>query len=84
MFFLCIIIRILIIFENISIIPKEEYKDKLNLAKTMIEDIDDIPFIALCRASKADGIWSDDNHFKTQKDLLIFRTKELALIFKSR
>ncbi len=50
----------------------------------MIEDIDDIPFIALCLASKADGIWSDDNHFKTRKDLLIFRTKELALIFKSR
>ena len=35
-----------IIFENILIIPKEDYENKLNIAKTMIKDIDDIPFIA--------------------------------------
>ena len=73
-----------LIFENITIVPKEEYKDQLNRAKTLIEDIDDVPFIALCLASKADGIWSDDAHFKTHKEIIIFRTKDLALIFKSR
>ena len=71
-----------LIFEHITIIPKEEYKDQLTRAKTLIENIDDVPFIALCLASEADGIWSDDAHFKTRKDLIIFRTKELALIFK--
>jgi len=71
-----------LIFEHITIIPKEEYKDLLSYAKTLIEDIDDVPFIALCLASKADGIWSDDAHFKTRKEIIIFRTKELALIFK--
>lgn len=73
-----------LIFEHITIIPKEEYKDLLGHAKTLIEDIDDVPFIALCLASEADGIWSDDAHFKTRKEIIIFRTKELALIFKSR
>ena len=73
-----------LIFEHITIIPKEDYKDLLSRAKTLIEDIDDVPFIALCLASKAGGIWSDDSHFKTRKEVIIFRTKELALIFKSR
>jgi predicted nucleic acid-binding protein len=73
-----------IIFGKISIIPKREYLDKLNRAKTMIKDLDDTPFIALNLATKADGIWSNDEHFKTRKDLMIFRTKELALIFKPK
>ena len=73
-----------LIFEHITVIPKEDYKDLLSRAKTLIEDIDDAPFIALCLASKADGIWSDDAHFKTREEIIIFRTKELALIFKSR
>ena len=73
-----------LIFEHITIIPKEDYKDLLSYAKTLIEDIYDIPFIALCLASEADSIWSDDAHFKTRKEIIIFRTKELALIFESR
>jgi len=72
-----------LIFEHIAIIPKEDYKELLSRAKTLIEDVDDVPFIALCLASNADGIWSDDTHFKTQKEIIIFRTKELDLIFKS-
>jgi len=73
-----------LIFENIIIIPKKEYKAFLNPAKKFTEDINDVPFIALCLALKMDGILSDDYHFKTQKDVIIYRTKELALIFKSK
>ena len=73
-----------LIFEHIAIIPKEEYEDFFDSAKTLIDDIDDVPFIALYLASKADGIWSDDDHFKTWKGITIFRTRELALAFKSR
>jgi len=73
-----------LIFENIKIIPKEDYKRFLKIAKTHIEDVDDVPFIALYLASKADGIWSDDTHFKTHNKILVFRTKELALAFKNR
>jgi len=73
-----------LILEKITIIPKEEYKEFFKTAKTLIDDIDDVPFIALCLASKADGIWSDDTHFKTGKEITIYRTRELALAFKPR
>lgn len=72
-----------LIFEKITIIPKEEYNGFIKSAKTHIDDIDDIPFIALCLASKSDGIWSDDAHFKTRKEITIYRTRELAIAFKS-
>ncbi len=70
-------------FEKITIIPNEEYKEFINSAKAYIDDIEDVPFIALCLTSKADGIWSDDTHFKTKKEITIYRTRELALAFKS-
>ena len=73
-----------IIFEKVQTIPEKLYEDKIEIAQDMIKDIDDIPFIALYLASKADGIWSNDKDFKTRKDLLIFRTKELSVIFKFR
>jgi predicted nucleic acid-binding protein len=72
-----------LIFEHITIIPKEEYEDFFDCAKALIDDVDDVPFIALCLALKADGIWSDDTHFKTRKEIIVFRTRELALAFRS-
>lgn len=38
----------------------------------------DVPFIALAREIKNDGIWSDDGHFLKQKAVKIWRTKSLA------
>jgi len=73
-----------LLFEKIAIIPKEEYEEFFDTAKTLIGDIKDVPFIALCLALKADGIWSDDAHFKTRKEITIYRTRELALAFKPR
>jgi predicted nucleic acid-binding protein len=58
---------ILLIFEKITIIPKEEYENFLDKAKILIDDINDVPFIALSLAMKVDGIWTDDTHFRTQK-----------------
>ena len=73
-----------LLFEKITIIPKEEYEEFFDAAKTLIDDINDVTFIALGLASKADGIWSDDTHFKTRKEITIYRTRELALAFKPR
>ncbi len=73
-----------ILFEHISIIPKEKYSQFYNQAKTMIDDVDDAPFVALYLATNADGVWTDDLHFKNQKELMVFRTKELAIAFKFR
>jgi len=72
-----------LIFEHIMIVSKEEYEDFLDSAKTLIDDINDVPFITLCLATKADSIWRDDTHFKTRIEITIFRTRELALAFKS-
>ena len=72
-----------LLFEQIEIIPHEEYSNSINEAKSLIDDVDDVPFIALCLASQADGIWSDDAHFKTQRKVSIYRTRELATVFQS-
>ena len=71
-----------LIFEHITIVPKEDYEEFLDTAKTLIEDINDVPFIALCLATKTEGIWSDDAHFHTQKQFTVFRTKDLLLVFR--
>jgi predicted nucleic acid-binding protein len=70
-----------LLFEHIMIVPKEDYEEFLNIAKTLIEDINDAPFIALCLAIKADGIWSDDTHFYTQKQYIVFQTKDLLFVY---
>ena len=71
-----------ILEEKSPVSIKNAFQSSYNLES--IDDIDDISFIALCLAAKADGIWSDDTHFKTRKNIIIFRTRELALAFKSR
>lgn len=60
-------ILLTLLFEKITIIPKEEYERFFETAKKIIDDINDVPFIALCLASKAEGIWSYDAHFKTKR-----------------
>ena len=40
-------------------------------------DIDDVPFIALSLELNK-PIWSDDKHFKQQKKIRVYTTKELA------
>jgi len=72
-----------VLFERILIVPTEEYRNYMKEAQGMIRDKDDIPFIALCLAKQADGIWTDDAHFITQKKIIIYRTKELAYAFRS-
>ena len=66
-----------LIFEHIEIIPKEKYQDFLEEAEKIIKDIDDISFIAVSLAIKADGIWSDDPHFLWQDKVKIFKTEDM-------
>ena len=46
-------------------------------AERMIEDKEDIPFIALSLLVKNEGIWTEDKHFKDLKEIKIWTTKEL-------
>jgi len=68
------------IFEDIEIIPQEFYKEFLEKSKKLIEDVDDVVFLACAFYLKAD-IWSDDKHFQQQNKIKILTTKELAKKF---
>jgi predicted nucleic acid-binding protein len=60
-----------------------KYKPFREKALKIMESIDkkDAPFIALALSIPVDGIWSDDKHFKQQKTIKIFTTKDLIFQF---
>ena len=68
-----------VITEGITIIPKENVKQHLEEAKEIIGSIDpdDVPFIATALATKNEGIWTEDKHFKNQNKIKIWTTEEL-------
>ena len=68
---------IFLLFEKITIIPHEEYEPKIKEAETLIEDINDVPFLALTLATRNEGIWSNDAEFKKQKMVRVWSTREL-------
>ena len=52
------------IFENITIIPQTECSRFMTLAEENISDPKDAPYLAACMASKSEGVWTHDPHFK--------------------
>ena len=65
------------LFNKIHIQPISEYEELISKAHSMISDSKDVPFLALALAKSVDGIWTEDKHFKEQKEILIFSTKDL-------
>jgi len=72
--------------KKIHLVPIKEYMGELKNAEKIIGDIDekDIPFIALAKAIKNDGIWSNDKHFKKQSKVRVYNTYDLFLIFSAQ
>ena len=72
-------ILISLLFCRIEIIPFSEYLSYLKEAQDIIGEIDigDVSFIAIALLKQGDGIWSDDEHFKKQNKIKIWRTKDL-------
>lgn len=65
------------IYNQIEIVPKKQYKDKLKKARKLLDDPADTPFLAL--ALRLDcKIWSDDKHLNSQNEVKTYRTHELA------
>ncbi len=66
------------LFKNITIIPDEIYSDGLSKAREIMKSIDekDSPFIALAITLNC-PIWSNDRHFKQQREVEIYTTEEL-------
>ena len=58
-----------IIFENIKIIPKEDYENFIFKIEKEINDKKDLPYIAVAVYSNAYGIWSHDTDFLKQSKI---------------
>jgi|SRR3989344_1082930 len=77
-------ILLFFLFENVVIIPKEDYSAFIPESSTLISDFKDISFIACCLATKAEGIWSEDPHFLEQNKIKIFKTKDIIDLIESQ
>lgn len=66
-----------LIFENITIVPIEEYSEFVRILEKMISDPKDIPYLALAISLQANGIWTHDPHFKEQTEVKIFTNIDL-------
>ena len=66
-----------LIFEYITIIAKSTYTNFMEDCKESVKDVDDIPYIAACLASKSMGIWSHDQHFREQSKVKVFTNIDL-------
>lgn len=65
-------ILLALLFEKIIIIPESEFKQFLHECKNDISDPDDIPHLAACLATRAEGIWAHDPHFLEQHKVKVF------------
>lgn len=70
---------LILLLENIEIVPEPEVKKHMDKAEKIMKEIDikDASFVACTFAVKADGIWSFDDDFKKQDKIKVFETKEL-------
>ena len=65
------------LFEYIKIVPTGRYQNHVNQLVNLIDDNKDISFLACAIALKT-SILSDDKHFKKQKKVKVFTTKEFV------
>ena len=75
-------ILISIIFENIEIVPEENYKKHIESFKSKISDEKDIPYLAVALNNYAAGIWTHDPHFLEQNMIKVFTNKDLLEIIR--
>ncbi|MBU0628159.1 MAG: hypothetical protein KKC75_03145 [Nanoarchaeota archaeon] len=72
-----------LIFESVTLIPKEEYNDFIDGLKAEISDPKDIPYLACCIAANSEGIWSHDPHIKEQNKVKVFTNIDLLRTIRS-
>jgi len=67
------------IMDHIAIVSKEDFAEYIPKAWKIMAEIDenDTPFLALAMSFENDGIWSEDDHFKEQKEVKVWKTRDL-------
>ena len=68
-----------LVMENIYIVPDKKIKCQMKKAIEIMKDIDvnDSPILACALAVVNEGIWTEDKDFEKQKNVKIWKTKEL-------
>ncbi len=57
--------------------PDIDYMEEANRLMGAV-DPDDVPVLATALSLKCDGIWSDDRHFEKQRQVKVWKTRELV------
>ncbi|MDI6916566.1 MAG: PIN domain-containing protein [Thermoplasmatales archaeon] len=67
------------VLTNAIITPENEFAKYIPRAWDIMKNIDpdDFPFLALALSFENDGIWTNDKHFFRQKEVKVWRTKDL-------
>jgi len=73
-----------LVFSQIKVVDEDVFRDKRDLAKSLISDPDDTEYLALSLALDKCPIWSNDPHFKQQSVAEVFTTSELFKYLKSK
>ena len=73
-----------VVFSRVHVVSDVVLQSKMPEAKQIMDSVDphDTPFIALALAVENDGIWSDDQHFKKQNRVRIWRTADLLTLIR--
>lgn len=71
-----------LILKRVEVVPAYILEPIAREIKGLIDDPGDIPFLSCALAKQADGIWTEDAHFKKQNRVKIFSTRELAEFIK--
>ena len=65
------------LMETITIVSEVEYETKINIAKEICPDKNDIPYFALCMKLNV-PLWSNDKALKNQKKIIVYSTDDLV------
>ena len=68
-----------LVMEKISIVPDKKVKDQMKKAMDIMKEIDvnDSSILACALTIPNEGIWTEDKDFDKQKNVKIWKTKEL-------
>ena len=70
------------VLEQIIFVPGATYEEYISMARPLLPDLKDVPFLALAFAIENDGIWSEDKHFEQQTAVKVWKTKDLLKLFR--
>ena len=73
-----------VLLSSVQVVPAERILKKYIEAEKIMGKIDrdDVPFVALALSFPNDGIWSEDKHFRRQKKVKVWRTRDLLKLVK--